>query len=210
MRTQLCALLALALALSLAACRKEPPLPPDLPLPPDPPPEAEGTYTLTETTGGKTFSDGDGQVLARYSYSLRFMEPSEDAGERTMEKIETFNAKMEEFRLILEQDGENLEESAKELADSGFWETALTEEVTTAVSVMGDILSLKIDGYSFTGGVHPNSWSASYVFDWTQGAYINPIEVADNPEQFRATVTDQLLDQIMGLEIGRASCRERV
>ena len=200
MRKLLCALLALSLALSLAACRKEPPVPPDQPLPPDPPPEAEGTYTLTERTGGKTFTDEEGMTLARYSYTLYFMEPSADAGDRTREKAEAFNAKMEEFRLILEQNGEGLEENARDLAEGGFWQTELTEEVTAAVSVVGDILSCKVDGSSYTGGAHTNTWSNSYIFDWAQGVYINPIEVADNPEQFRATVTDLLLDQIMGLD----------
>ena len=200
MKRLLCALLALTLALSLAACRQEPPVPPDQPLPPDPPPETEGTYTLTEKTGGKETKGEDGQVLSRYSYSLYFMEPSADAGERTLEKVGVFNAKMEELRGLLEQDGESLAENARELAEAGYWETVLTNETTVAVSVMGDILSCKVDGYSYSGGAHPNTWSSCYIFDWAQGAYINPIEVADNPEQFRATVTDQLLDQIMGLD----------
>ena len=43
-------------------------------------------------------------------------------------------------------------------------------------------------------------WATSSVFDCVSGAYIDPTEIADDPELFRATVTDQLLDQISGLD----------
>ena len=202
MKKLLSAALALTLCLTLASCRRDD-LGNNAPQEPDPPqePVPQDTYALREISGGEQERDsGDGTLLSEYSYRLYEMEVPEDASQEARDKAEVFNARMEELRLSLEQSGRTLAESARSAEAEGLLDTNYAEETTASVSTVGDLISLKMDGYGYTGGVHANTWAVSYLFDWAQGAYIDPIEVADDPELFRATVTDQLLDQIMGLD----------
>ena len=202
MKRMLSAALVLTMCLSLAACRQSAPGG-NQSEEPDPPqePVVEDTYTLREINGGERELDSEeGTLLSEYSYLLYEMEVPENASETAREKAATFNQQMEELRLSLEQSGRTLAESARAAQADGMLDTNYAEETTTVFNTMGDIICLKMDGYGYTGGVHPNTWAVSYLFDWAQGAYIDPIEVADDPELFRSTVTDQLLDQIMGLD----------
>ena len=198
MKKLFCVLLTLTMLLALAACHKNQENQPVNPDPPQPP--EEDTYTLQEMTGRNTTADDDGQILSQYSYKLYTMEVPENASEEAVSKAETFNAKMEELAKSLEQSGELLEESARSAKEMGVLENNYAEETEASVIVMGEVISLKVEGYSSSGGVHPNYWTVSYLFDWSKGAYIDPIEVADDPELLRATVTDQILDQIMGMD----------
>ena len=201
MKKLTCILLTLTLLLTLAACRRngenDPQTDPDLS---QPPVEEEDSYTLQELTGRNTTADDDGNILSRYSYKLYVMEVPENASQEAVSKAETFNARMEELAKSLEQSGDLLEESARLAKETGQIEANYSEESEASVTIMGEVICLKVEGYSFLGGAHPNSWSVSYLFDWERGVYIDPIEVADDPELLRATVTDQILDQIMGLD----------
>ena len=74
------------------------------------------------------------------------------------------------------------------------------DELTAEGLQTGDIYSVSLYNYSYMGGVHPNETYFSRTFDLSRGAYIDPLEVADDPELFRATVTDLLLDHIQHLD----------
>lgn len=187
----------------LSACQAaQDPAPPDPPVTPDPPPK-EDIYDLVPLTGGGSSDNDDGVTIARYSYSLVQMTAPENASEAAQAKVAAFNEKMLALQESLETSGQSLAKDAHAAQDAGYAfsaDSCYTETTTATVEVMGNILSVKMDGYSYAGGNHPNVWSYSYMFDWAQGTYIDPVEAADDPEGFRAAVTDKLLDQIMGLD----------
>ena len=51
-----------------------------------------------------------------------------------------------------------------------------------------------MDNTSYSGGAHPNSYTNSYLFDLATGQFIDPIQVADDPETFRAGAADLLVE----------------
>jgi len=159
---------------------------PEVPAPP---------YTfVTETTADK-YSNDEGKLIASYSYSIIRMKLAEGADEAVQTMAETFNAEMDALL------GRCLE-SGEELGDWAIYDPNIgdgnhyTDEVDVSWEQVGDFLSISYNGYYWAGGAHgmPNCYS--YLFDLERGVYIDPIEIADDPELFRYTVTDLLLDEL--------------
>ena len=68
-------------------------------------------------------------------------------------------------------------------------------DVTVSESVLcGQIVSVRMDNTSYSGGAHPNSYTNSYLFDLATGQFIDPIQVADDPEAFRAGAAELLVE----------------
>jgi len=218
MRRIFCAVLALALALMLAACRNnthtpnvnnggstaapQPPAGPVVTPPPSAPqrPDADD-YALRELlVEGEVKDETDGTVVAQYRHQLYTMEPLVSDRPELTKLAEAFNARTEELKRSMEESGEALGQDARMAREQGYEGPVYAEETVTTAMVMGDLISLKMEGYGYAGGAHPNVWTSSDLFDLRQGVYIDPVEVADDPELFRATVTDQLLDRIAGLD----------
>src|SRR5699024_2514605 len=69
-------------------------------------------------------------------------------------------------------------------------------DVTVSESVLcGQIVSVRMDNTCYSGGAHPNSYTNSYLFDLATGQFIDPIQVADDPETFRAGAAEKLVEQ---------------
>jgi len=157
---------------------------PDVPEIPAPP------YSfVTETTADK-YSDDEGNLLASYSYSVIRMKVAEGADASVQAMAETFNAEMDALL------GRCLE-SGQELGDWAVYDPLVeegahyTDEVNVSWEQVGDYLSIGYDGYYWAGGAHPIGNRYSYLFDLDRGVYIDPIEIADDPELLCLITVDE-------------------
>lgn len=196
MTRMLSIMLAMALCLPMVACEpsltgpaEEPPVQQDPPPPP---------YTFVVENTADKYSDTDGTMLAVYNYDILRMQTSESAGEDVAAKAAVFNETMD--GVLESQLGDELREWA--VYDERIKESKVyyTDELTVQYTEVGSFVSVVYDSYSFTGGAHPNSHAFSYLFDMEKGAFVDPSEIADDPELLRATVTDLILDQINGMD----------
>lgn len=160
-------------------------------------PEIQYTFAV-ETTSDKV-SDDEGRLLASYSYETLRMEPAEGAEEQVVSMAKTFNQKQEELLETVVVNGEDLDEWAAFDEQVLAGETHYTDELTVRYEEKGSVISVCYEQYTYSGSAYPTVTSFSYTFDLERGDYINPIEIADDPDTFRATVTDLILDQIMGM-----------
>lgn len=149
---------------------------------------------VTETTADK-YSDDEGKLIASYSYSIVRMKTAEGADERVQTMADTFNAEMDALLSRCLESGEELGDWA--IYDPIVAEGATyTDEVNVSWEQVGDFLSIGYSGYYWAGGAHGISNCYSYLFDLERGLYIDPVEIADDPELFRSTVTDLILDEL--------------
>ena len=198
MKKWLSILLALAMVLALAACTQGQPPAEEEPEQPEEP--AGPAYWFEKETTADKFSDDEGNLLASYSYEIMVMRVSDTADEATTKMAEAFNRGMQE---VLDR---HLE-TGSELGQWAAYDEAMrqrggyyTDELEAEGCQMGNIYTVRFSYYSDTGGAHPNQSYVTNIFDLERGEYIDPLEIADDPELFRATVTDLILDQIQHLD----------
>jgi len=162
---------------------------------PEPPEVPDPPYSfVTETTADK-YSDDEGNLIASYSYSIIRMKLAEGADEEAQAMAKTFNEEMDALLSRCLESGEELGDWA--IYDPNVGEgNYYTDEVEVGWEQVGDYLSIGYNGYYWSGGAHPFGNCYSYLFDLERGVYIDPVEVADDPELFRSTVTDLLLDEM--------------
>ena len=195
MKCWLAIILAMSLCLPMAACAVNQPVEEE-------PPVEENTDTpaynfVTETTSDK-YSDEEGNLMASYSYQVIRMKTAENAPEEVVKMAEVLNEGMDALLEECLAMGNELGDWAaydENIRESGAY---YTDELTVSWEIVGSILSISYDRYSFTGGSHSNVDYSSYLFDLERGNFLDPTELADDPELLRATVTDLLLDQIAG------------
>ena len=201
MKKCLALFLSAAFVLPLAACANEAVLPEE----PEQPEEETGpAYWFETVETSDKYSDDEGNLLASYQYQILEMKTAEDADESQVQVAENFNAGMREVLDNQLETGEELGQWASfddrlssSLGDGGHY---YIDELTVQGTQMGGIYSVSFYNYNYMGGAHPSQTYFSRLFDLSRGEYIDPLEVADDPELFRATVTDLLLDHIQHLD----------
>lgn len=141
-----------------------------------------------------------GEEAASYHYSLPMLylvnEDRVSAVDRetAQRNLDAFNAwmneRMEEFVAV----GREL------LAEQQFLiETeenvpfAAVDEVIATAAQTGEIVSVTAQCYNYSGGAHPNAYTVSYTFDLSVGQFIDPTQVADDPENFRIRAAELLI-----------------
>ncbi len=98
----------------------------------------------------------------------------------------------------LQSDAAQVASEAKELYAEGgssaftegsFW----TSELTMAQTYMteGKLLSIAAEGYTYYGGVHPNSYSRAWNFDLTTGKFLTADDLADESSRYGDASTFQ-------------------
>ena len=202
MKKMLCLILGAGLCLALAACAAGN-VPQEDPQPPKDE-EAGPAYWFETAETSDKYSDDEGNLLAAYDYQILVMKTGEGADEALQQAAEHFNAGMQGVLNNQLETGEELgqwasfdERLSESLGDGGIY---YVDELTVEGTETGAVYSACFYNYNYMGGVHPNQTYFSRTFDLERGAYIDPLEVADDPELFRATVTDLLLDHIQHLE----------
>ena len=88
---------------------------------------------------------------------------------------------------------ETLEDST--LSESGFPWNPHFLELTCSVYQTEQMVSVRGEYYTFTGGAHPNTVLLSWNFDLTTGQFFSPEQLAADGEAFSQAVTAELLRQ---------------
>ena len=212
MRKLLSTLLALSLALSLGACAvKVDPSEPDEPAKD----ELRIVFTEDHLTKEVEYKADDGTVLMAERYELPMLELRTESGElytpaenvtanggavdtSQLTAQNAFNTEMNNVLAGLQSDAAQVASEAKELYAEGgssaftegsFW----TSELTMAQTYMteGKLLSIAAEGYTYYGGVHPNSYSRAWNFDLTTGKFLTADDLADESSRYGDASTFQ-------------------
>ena len=157
----------------------------------------------------------DGTVLMAERYELPTLELRTESGElytpaenvtanggavdtSQLTAQNAFNTEMNNVLAGLQSDAAQVASEAKELYAEGgssaftegsFW----TSELTMAQTYMteGKLLSIAAEGYTYYGGVHPNSYSRAWNFDLTTGKFLTADDLADESSRYGDASTFQ-------------------
>ena len=203
MKKLVTALLALCLCL-LAACVGLENAAPAGQAPESPSDEEKPDYRLETIEAQRSFAASDGTELASYAYALPTLSvanlerlPPEEA-EPAQRAVDTFNEKMRGMLNTSVAWGEDVADSAAGVYGDGYLTGSYYDESSYSANICGEIVSVRVDTASYTGGAHPNSYSAGYLFDLAAGQFIDPTQIAEDPEAFRAGAAALLLEKADG------------
>lgn len=166
----------------------------------------EPVYEFSDVTKKGRFLADDGTEVAHYEYHLLSMstanmEELTPTAQDSAQKITgAFN---DRFSTVMEQkiaDGKSVGEDALACYKNGSWPGAAFYKSSTAqYQQMGNIISVRVDETEYSGGAHPWSTTTGYLFDLESGQFIEPILLAENPDNFRDGVAALLVDQANSL-----------
>lgn len=159
-------------------------------------------YAYEEKLANKQFTDKESSnIYASYSYHVPMMyianadHLADDALATAQRNMESFNAYMQE---VLDKSILFGEELALEL-EGGYFAMPAADEKRLTITQAGQIITVWVDGYFYSGGAHPYVYVDSYTFDLTVGQFIDPTQIGDDPETFRMEVAALLVAQAEGL-----------
>lgn len=160
-------------------------------------------YEVIPFTSGNQVQAEDGTVLAHYNYqALRLALHNEDAvspedAETAARNIDTFNEKMDSVTAgLMEQAAELSAHLPEEYEVYGAPAMAYEDDAETSAVFTGDIISVCLYRYSFTGGAHPNSYVMGWLFDLRTGQFIlDPSQLAEDPAAFHDSVAEILIEK---------------
>lgn len=159
----------------------------------------EPVYQFEETTAQEEYPADGNAVAARYSCrllmltvpNLESLSPEDE--EIAEQNMENFNSKMHSLMINAVDTGQTIMTGLAEGVDSA----AEAYYIETAAGWVrtGQVVSVRVDNVSYTGGAHPNRYADSYLFDLEAGQYIDPLQLADDPEAFRTGAAALLLEK---------------
>ena len=162
----------------------------------DPSEEATKAYTLTLRVTDDKVTDAEGRLLAEYRYEIPVMTAVDGAPETVVALTEAFNGKMGELLGACMNTGRQLGTWGREDPRVEPGDLYYSDQLTAVWREQGEVLSVTFQRYEDQLGPHPNVTYSSYLFDLDRGCYIDPLELADDPEVFRATVEERILEEI--------------
>lgn len=144
---------------------------------------------MTETVPGGSESVRCSCQLMRLSVSnLERLSPEDTiAAERN---LENFNSRMNS---LLESCMGRADQFMEEFADSRGG--PYYDETSASCTLTGQIISVRLDNSSYTGGAHPNRYTESLLFDLDAGQFTDPVELTDNPATFLEGTAELLLEK---------------
>ena len=164
--------------------------------------EAPEYETVPFTFGNQVRSEDDETVLAICSYqTLQLAVHNPDAispadAEMAERAVETFNNKMDAVNTDLgEQEAAIAADAAEIYAEYGSLSAEYEDSAEMNAAFCGDVISTCLYRWSYTGGAHPNRYAVSYMFDLEAGQFIDPIQLADDPEAFRTGAAALLVEK---------------
>lgn len=161
----------------------------------------EPVYQFETMAVEETFTSETDVPFAHYSYHLLTMSVSnpEDLSPEVREKaeanVENFNARMQELMDDSVAWGRELGEMAKEAYAQGSTTLSYEDETTASGYLLGQTVSVRLDNFDYAGGAHPNSYTMSYTFDLGSGQFIDPAQIADDPDAFRTGTAELLVEK---------------
>lgn len=167
---------------------------------------SDPVYTYEDQLVSRQFADEEsGNVYAMYSYRVPMMrvanadELTEEALATAQRNAESFNAYMQE---VLDRAVAFGEDMVVDL-DSGNYSVnnamPVADEKELTAWQTGQIITVRADGYSYSGGAHPYVYTDSYTFDLTVGQFVDPTQIGDDPESLRVKAAALLVAQAEGL-----------
>ena len=171
-----------------------------------PPAEVRPVYQWDTMTARNQYTAEDGTELMHYAYQLvtlsvpNLEELPPEAAETARRNMANFNSKMTALMDASVEVGQVMMEDAGQLY--GEQETAglpFYDETSAACWQTGDILNVRVSGSSYAGGAHPNRCDVGYLFDLRSGQFIDPTQIAENPEKFRAGAAALLTERAEAL-----------
>jgi len=210
MKKQVSVLLAACLCL-FGACAT--PAKVTAPLPPEQLVDAEEfpspAYTFAPLTAAdRFFAEEDCEMeLAWYDYQLLTlsvpnMEELSPVGRETAQRnMDAFNDRMNALLDDSVSLGRQIGADALMARTQGSAAVPYYDETVASAYLAGQIVSIRLDNDSFTGGAHPNSYTSSLLFDLGSGQFIDPTQIAESPESFRVGAAELLLAQAESLEV---------
>ena len=167
---------------------------------------SDPVYRYEEQVASRKFTDEEsGNIYATYSYSVPMMdianadELTDEALAIAQRNVESFNTYMQE---VLDKAVAFGEETAQDLAGGSLamhsGVPAADEKELTATQT-GQVITVRTDGYFYSGGAHPYGYVDSYTFDLTVGQFIDPTQIGDDPEAFRVKAATLLVAQAESL-----------
>ena len=161
----------------------------------------EPRYQLDTTIWREQYTAEDGTELLEYSYQLlelsvvnpEAIAPEEKAAAQL--NAENFNDQMAQRMAAAEEMMWETLSNAQIAYEDGYFGGVYTDETTASGLILGQIISVRLDNYSYSGGAHPHRFSLGSVFDLTAGRFIDPAQLADDPESFRVGVAALLVEK---------------
>ena len=138
------------------------------------------------------------QLLSLSVPNLEALSPGD--AEAARRNVENFNSRMDALMKDALARGREMGEDAAELYEAGGLADPYYDETCTGFYQAGQVISVRLDNSNYTGGAHPNSYTASQNFDLGTGQFIDPAQAADDPESFRAGAAELLLEKAEALE----------
>lgn len=164
---------------------------------------AQPIYVFEDTVQAKSFQTEDGKVFASYNYQVPMMslgngdKLSLQEREIAERNVAAFNEQMRKILNEAVEYGEELGEESYEGFNSGYM--PLADEKVLSVFRRGEVLTVLAQCYYYGGGAHPYTYSLSYIFDLTQGQFIDPAQIGDDPEAFRVQTAQLLVEHAEAL-----------
>lgn len=163
-------------------------------------------YEIIPFTTGNQIQTEDGTVLAHYNYqTLRLTLRNEDAvspedAESAARNIAAFDEKMRSVTEDLMKQGEAMAEDAAAENDAfGSCVMEYEDDVETSAVFSGDIVSVCLRRYSYTGGAHPNHYLLGWLFDLRTGQFVlDPSQLAEDPAAFHEGAVELLIKKADG------------
>lgn len=168
----------------------------------------QAAYSFAPLAAAESFTAGDGSgELARYDYQLLTLSAANLDSLSPIEKgvaernIESFNKRMEALLADSVALGSQIGADALRAHEQGSAAYPYYDETQASAYLAGQIISVRLDNGSFTGGAHPNSYTSSLLFDLGSGQFIDPAQIAESPESFRTGAAELLLAQAEALDV---------
>lgn len=161
----------------------------------------EPAYQLNMATQSELFAAEDGTLLLDYSYQLlNLAVPNLDAlspeekgvAERN---VENFNSQMAQRMAAAKELNQETVVDAQRAYDQGNSGGEYTDDTTASGVILGQIISVRLDNYNYYGGAHPNRYTLGFTFDLSAGRFIDPAQLADDPETFRTGAAELLVEK---------------
>lgn len=162
----------------------------------------EPEYEIVPLSSGSQVRSEDEAVVAVYNYQTILLNlhnegaVSPEDGEAAQRNMEAFNGKMRAVHgELTEQGGAFGEDALAAYEEFGPLSAEYEDDVDMGADFCGDIISVVLHRSSYTGGAHPNRYAASYLFDLAAGQFIDPTQIAEDPEAFRTGAAELLLEK---------------
>lgn len=158
-------------------------------------------YQLDTTSTEESFTLEDGTLAAFYSCQMPRLsvdnpEALSTEDRRQAEQNEkSFNQVMAQLMEEAVSGGQRLGQSAREACDAGSLGDAYTDVTAAEAVICGQIVSVRVDNSGYSGGAHGYGYTDGYLFDLSVGRFIDPIQIADDPENFRLGMSELLIQK---------------